>query len=144
MKLQVRPRGLNVLKLIFCVCMNELRQSVKIVTKNEGKGKNLNSVQEDDGIAESHSNAHAQLSESVSFQHATKAESRKILDYDDDSQEHDEAGEEIKHSYVMLGEDEKKVIEDFLSFVVELGHQKDLMIESSITPLGLVGLKLTN
>ena len=65
---------------MFAGTMNELRQSAKIVTKNEGKGKNLNSVQEDDGTTESHSNAHAQLSESVSFQHVTKAESRKRLD----------------------------------------------------------------
>ena len=53
-------------------------------------------------------------------------------------------GSKWRHSDVMLGEDEKKVIEDFLSFVADLGHQEDLMIESSITPLGLVGLKLTN
>ena len=80
---------------IFASTMNELRQFAKIVTKNEGKGKNLNSVQEDDGTPKSHSNAHAQLSESVSFQHVTKAESRKSLDYDDDSQEQDEAREEM-------------------------------------------------
>jgi len=43
------------------------------------------------------------------------------LDYDDDSQEKDEAREEIKHSDVMLGEDEKMVIKDFLCFVVDLG-----------------------
>ena len=65
---------------MFAGTMNELRQSAKIVTKNEGKGKNLNSVQEDDGTAKSHSNAHVQLSESVYFQHVTKAESRKRLD----------------------------------------------------------------
>ena len=105
------------------------QEFAKIVTKNEGKGQKLNSVQEDDEAAESHSNAHAQLSESVSFQHVTKAESRKSLDNDDDSQEQDEAREEIKHLDVMLGEDEKKVIEDFLSFVVDLGQQEDLMIE---------------
>ena len=60
---------------IFCMfvgTMNELRQSAKIVTKNEGKGKNRNSILEDDGIAKSHSNAHAQLSESVYFQHVAK------------------------------------------------------------------------
>ena len=59
---------------MFAGTMNELRQFAKIVTNNEGKGKNLNSVQEDDGIAESHSNAQAQLSESVYFQYIVKAE----------------------------------------------------------------------
>ena len=52
------------------------------------------------------------------------------MDYDDDSQEQGEAREEIKHSNVMLGEIEKKVIEDFLSLVTDLGQQDDLMIES--------------
>ena len=64
---------------------------------------------------------HMNSQESVSFQRATKAESRKYLVYDD-SQERDEAREEIKHSDVMLGETEKKVIEDFLSLVEDLGQ----------------------
>ena len=48
------------------------------------------------------------------------------MDYDDDSQEQDEAREEIKHSDVMLGEDENKVIEDFLSFVDFLCMETEL------------------
>ena len=39
--------------------------------------------------------------------------------------------EEIKHSNVMLGEAEKKVIVNFLILVADLGQQEDLMIESS-------------
>ena len=63
------------------------------------------------------------------------------MDYDDDIQEQDEAREEIKHLDVMLGEDENKVIEDFLSFVANLGHQEDLMIESSNNTIGSCGFK---
>ena len=36
----------------------------------------------------------------------------------------------------MLGETEKKVIEDFLSLVADLGQQEDLMIESSNKTIG--------
>ena len=46
----------------------------------------------------------------------------------DDSQKRDEAREEMKDSDVMLGKTEKKVIEDFLSLVADLGQQEDLMI----------------
>ena len=59
----------------------------------------------------------------------------------DDSQEHNEAREEIKHSDVMLGETEKKVIEDFLSLVADLGQQEDLMIESSNNTIESCGFK---
>ena len=66
------------------------------------------------------------------------------MDYDDDSQEQDEAREEIKHSDVMLWEDEKKVIEDFLSFVANLGHHEYLMIESSNKVIESCGFKADN
>ena len=46
---------------------NEEGQFANIVTKNERDGQNFNSVQKEYGTAQSHSNAHAQLSESVSF-----------------------------------------------------------------------------
>ena len=59
----------------------------------------------------------------------------------DDSQEWDEAREEIKHSDVMLGKTEKKVIEDFLSLVANLGHEEDLMIESSNKTIESCGFK---
>ena len=36
----------------------------------------------------------------------------------------------------MFGEIEKKVIEDFLSLVANLGHHEDLMIESSNKTIG--------
>ena len=50
--------------------------------------------------------------------------------YDDD-QEQKEAKEDIKHTKVLLGETEKKVIEDFLCLVADVGKQEYLMIESS-------------
>jgi hypothetical protein len=71
------------------------------------------------GTAESHSNAHARLGESKSFQHTEKAESRKYLAYDD-SQNQEEAKEDIKHSDVMSEEYEKRTIEDFPSHVEDL------------------------
>ena len=49
--------------------------------------------------------------------------------------------QEIKHSDVMLGEAEKKVIEDFLSLVEDLGQQEDLMIESSNKTIESCGFK---
>ena len=63
------------------------------------------------------------------------------LAYDDD-QELKETREDIKHSNVMLGETEKKVIEDFLSLVADLGQQEDLMIESSNKTIESCGFKV--
>ena len=77
---------------------------------------------EEDETARSHENTYEQSRKSVSFQHATKAESRKYLVYDD-NQKWNEAKEDIKHSNFMLGETEKKVIKDFLSLVADLGQQ---------------------
>ena len=60
-----------------------------------------------------------------------KAKNKEDLAYDDD-QELKETREDIKHSDVMLGETEKKVIEDFMSLIEDLEQpEKDLMIESS-------------
>ena len=55
---------------------NEERQFSNIDTNQEGDRKNLNSVQKEDGTVGSHSNTHAQLRESASFQHTTKDESK--------------------------------------------------------------------
>jgi len=66
----------------------------------------------------------------IYFQHATRVESKEILDYDD-GQEQEEEKEEIKHSHDMLEEAENNTIEDFLSPVKALEQQQDLMTESS-------------
>ena len=120
--------------------MNEEGQFVDIIIPKEEVKQNLNYVLEEDEAVGSHANTYEQSRESVSFQHATKVESRKCLVYDD-SQEWDEAREEIKHSDVMLGENEKKAIEDFLSLVADLGHQEYLMIESSNKTIESCGFK---
>ena len=57
-----------------------------------------------------------------------KAENKEDLAYDD-GQELKETKEDINHSDVMLGGTGKKVIEDFLNLVADLGQQEDLMIE---------------
>ena len=58
-----------------------------------------------------------------------------------DSQERDEAREEIKHLDVMLTEAENKVIKDFMSLVADLGQQEDFMIKSSNKTSGSCGFK---
>ena len=98
--------------------MNEEGQFADIIIQNEEVKHNLNSFLEEDETVGSHANTYEQSRESVSFQHATKVESRKCLVYDD-SQEWDEAREEIRHLDVMLREAEKRVIEDFMSLVAD-------------------------
>ena len=53
---------------VFVGTMNEKRQFVNIFIKDEGRGKILNSVREENEIVESHVNGHAQLNESNGFQ----------------------------------------------------------------------------
>ena len=48
--------------------------------------KNLNSILEEDETAGSHANTYEQSRETISFQHATKAESRKYLVFDDNQE----------------------------------------------------------
>jgi hypothetical protein len=64
----------------------------------------------------SHANTHTQREEGDAFQHAAKDESKENRAYDDD-QEQEKAKENIKHTKVILEEDEHKTIEDFLSHV---------------------------
>lgn len=56
---------------------------LKTSEKNEGDRQNSNFVLKGDGIAGSHSNAHAQLRESTYFQYAAKFENKEGLAYDD-------------------------------------------------------------
>ena len=102
---------------ILCVLAgkkNEERQFANVVIKEEGRGHNLNSVQEEDETTESHVHVHAQLSESNGFQPTVKDENNGDLVYDD-GQEKKEVKEDIEYSYVILEEAEKKCSEDFLS-----------------------------
>ena len=131
----MRPRGLNVLNLIFfCVLVgtkNEESQFADISIKVEGRGQNLNSVQEENETVESHVHGHAQLSESNDFQLTVKAENKEDLAYDDD-QELKETKEDIHHLDGMLGETENKVIEDSVSPIEYLEQpEKYLVIKSS-------------
>ena len=119
---------------------NEERQFANIVIKDEGRGHNLNSFQEENETTESHVHGHAQLSESNDFQLTVKAENKEDLAYDDD-QELKETKEDIKHLDVMLGETKEKFIEDFLILVAYLGQQEDLMIESSNKIIESYGFK---
>ena len=65
-----------------------------------------------------------------------KTKNKEDLAYDDD-QELKETKEDIKHSYVMLGEAEEKVIEDCLSLVANLEKpEKYLVIKSSNKTIG--------
>ena len=85
------------------------RQFTNVVIKEEGDKQNLISILKKDGTIVSYVNAHAQLSESVSFQHAVKVESRESLAYAD-GQNQGKEKQDIKHSDVMLEEAEKKGI----------------------------------
>ena len=98
---------------------NEERQFSNIVIKDEGRGQNLNSVHEENEATESHVHGHAQLSESNGFQPTLKSKNKEYLAYND-GQELKETKEDIKHSNVMFGDTEKKVIEDSLSLIEEL------------------------
>ena len=105
------------MKLIFCVSTgtkNEEGQSANIVIEDEGREQTLNSVLGEDEKIESHVHAHTQLSESNDFQLTVKAENKEDLAHDD-GQELKETKENIKHSDVMLEEDEQKAIEYFLT-----------------------------
>ena len=76
---------------------------------------------EEEETTESHANTLTQREEGDSFQHTMKYESKEYLAYDDD-QEQKEEKYDVKHSYVMLEESEKKGIEDLSSPVVDLGR----------------------
>ena len=112
---------------VFAGTMNEKNNFVNVVIKNEGGGKNFNSVQRNDEIVVSHANSLTLREEGDAFQHTVKVESKEVLVYVD-GQELKETKEDIKHSIAMLEKTEKKVIEDFLSLVGDLGQQEDLMI----------------
>ena len=85
---------------------------------------------EEDEIVESLANTLTQREEGDTFQHTMKAERKEYLAYDD-NQEQKEEKDDVKNSYVMLEEFEKKGIEDLLIPVVDLGQHEDLVIESS-------------
>ena len=73
-----------------------------------------------------------------------KTENKEYLAYDDD-QELKDTKEDIKHSDVMLGEAEEKVIEDCLSLVADLGQlEKHLVIDSSNNTIGSYEFNVDN
>ena len=116
--------------------MNEEGQFANIVIKDEGRGQNLNSIQEGNEIVGSHVHGRAQLSESNGFQLTMKYKNKEDLAYDDD-QELKETKEDIKHSYVRIGETEEKVIEDCRSLVADFEQPKKyLVIKSSNKTIG--------
>ena len=101
----------------YCMYAGEIGkiiQFVDVIIKDEGRGHNLNYVQEENEIAKSHVHAHVQLSESNDFQPPLKAKKKEDLAYYD-GQEQREAKDDIKHSYVMLEKAKKKTNEGCLS-----------------------------
>ena len=88
----------------------------------------------------SHENTLTHREEGDAFQPTMKDENKEYLEYDD-GQELKETKGDINHSDVILGETEKKVIEDFLNLVADLGQQEDLMIESSNKTIESCGFK---
>ena len=97
----------------------------------------MNSILEDNGKAESHVHAHAQLNENNIFQHTMEVENKEDLGYDDIGQEQKESEDNVKHSKAMIEKAEKKTIEDFLSLIEDLDLlEEDLVIESSNKTIG--------
>ena len=84
---------------------NEEGQSANIVIEYEGRGQTLNSLLGEDETIKSHVHAHTQLSDSNDFHLSVKAKNKEDLAHDD-GQELKETKEDIKHSDVMLEEDE--------------------------------------